>query len=308
MTILKASILSFFCFIVIAHGVGQDIKATDTAKSYNPTRFKIVVISEPVAWVASLYFLNDLWYKNFPRSSFHFFNDNNEWLQLDKFGHASSAYMLSMAGYESFKWTGINDKKAVWFGGAVGFFYESVIEILDGFSAGWGFSPGDETANTLGTALFIGQQLFWQEQKIFFKRSYHNTGFAKYRPNLLGSNLLERINKDYNGLTFWFSGNISSFLRKDAKFPQWLNVAIGYGGEGLVGAKSNPNVSENGETIPYYRRYRQFYISPDIDFSRIRTKSKLLKKVFFVLNIVKFPAPTLEFSKEKKIRFIPVYF
>jgi hypothetical protein len=308
----KISILFIFCFVIIGPCFSEktpDITPNDTsANKYNPKRFKAVVISESLAWGGSLFLLNDLWYKNFPRSSFHFFNDNNEWFQLDKYGHVSSTYLLCLTAYESYKWTGVNDKKAVWFGGTTGFLYESVIEILDGFSAGWGFSPGDEVANSLGTALFISQQLTWKEQRITLKRSYHQTVFPQYHPDLLGSNALERMNKDYNGLTFWISGNISSFLNKDTKFPRWLNIAFGFGGEGLIGVKDNPVISEDGTPIPYYNRYRQFYISPDIDFSRIKTKSKFLKKVFFVLNMVKFPAPTLEFSKEKKLRVIPVYF
>jgi len=306
----KAGILLFLSFIITIDGICQYIPVIgkiDSANVYKPARFKMVVISESLAWGGSLVLLNDLWYKNFPRSSFHFFNDNGEWLQMDKAGHASSSYLLSFAGYESFKWTGVNHNKAIWLGGSIGFLYESVIEILDGFSSGWGFSAGDEAANTFGTALFMSQQLAWHEQRIMLKRSYHQTIFPKYNPDLLGSNLSEQINKDYNGLTFWISGNISSFLAKDAKFPKWLNVDFGYGAEGMIGARQNPAINHEGIPIPYYNRYRQFYFSPDIDFSRIKTNSKFLKKVFFVLNIVKFPAPTLEFS-EKRLRLIPVYF
>jgi hypothetical protein len=305
----KISVLIFFCFIAAVNGNCQDISANDSSfHKYNAARLRTVVISESVIWGGSLILLNNLWYKDFERSKFHFYNDNDNWFQLDKFGHASSTYLLSLAGYETFKWTGINNKKAIWLGGGVGFMYESIIELLDGFSAGWGFSVGDQAANTVGTALFISQQLAWNQQRIILKRSYHATIYPQYRPNLLGSNLPERINKDYNGLTFWISGNISSFLKKDTNFPGWLNIAIGFGVEGLIGAKNNLVISGNGDPIPYFSRYRQFYLAPDIDFSRIKTKSKLLKKVFFVLNIVKFPAPTLEFSKERKFTFHPMYF
>ncbi|HMX77470.1 MAG TPA: hypothetical protein PLC62_10375, partial [Chitinophagaceae bacterium] len=44
-------------------------------------------------------------------------------------------------------------------------------------------------------------------------------------------------------------------------------------------------------------RYRQWYLSPDIDFSRIKTKSKAVRLLFTVLNAFKFPFPSLEFSK-----------
>ena len=35
---------------------------------------------------------NELWYKNYPKSNFHFVNDNSSWLQMDKFGHAATSY------------------------------------------------------------------------------------------------------------------------------------------------------------------------------------------------------------------------
>ena len=44
-------------------------------------------------------------------------------------------------------------------------------------------------------------------------------------------------------------------------------------------------------------RYRQYYLSLDVDFTKIPTKSKLLKTTFGLLNMVKMPFPALEFSK-----------
>ena len=58
-------------------------------------RKKTLVISEVSLYVASLVALNELWYADYPRSSFHFINDNDEWLQMDKLGHLSSSYYSS---------------------------------------------------------------------------------------------------------------------------------------------------------------------------------------------------------------------
>ena len=274
---------------------------------YNPKRLRTVIISESAVYASSLYFLNNLWYKDYPRSSFHFFNDNKEWLQMDKLGHATTSYSIGLLGYEALKWCGADNKKAIWYGGSLGSLYLLTIEVLDGLSSEWGFSLGDFSANTFGSAVFISQQLAWNEQRIKFKWFYHQTEFPKYRPDLLGSNLQENILKDYNGQTYWLSANISSFIKKNTKFPKWLNVAVGYGAEGMIGGNENAEV-HNGITMPYFKRYRQFYISPDIDFTKIKTKSKILKLVFYTINFLKFPAPALEYSKEKKFRFIPVYF
>ncbi|MEO9004252.1 MAG: hypothetical protein ABI288_05930, partial [Ginsengibacter sp.] len=44
------------------------------------------------------------------------------------------------------------------------------------------------------------------------------------------------------------------------------------------------------------KRYRQWYLSPDVDFTKIRTNKKGVKILLFVLNSFKFPAPALEYS------------
>ena len=60
------------------------------------------------------------------------------------------------------------------------------IEVMDGFSKGWGFSWGDEMANAFGTALAVAQNAYWDRQKIQIKFSYASSGLAKYNPALLG--------------------------------------------------------------------------------------------------------------------------
>ena len=54
-----------------------------------------------------------------------------------------------------------------------------------------------------------------------------------------------------------------------------------------------------GEEIPSFKRYRQFYLSLDIDFSKIRTKSRFVNKIFDGLSFIKIHLPTLELSNKK---------
>ena len=54
--------------------------------------------------------------------------------------------------------------------------------------------------------------------------------------------------------------------------------------------------------------YRQFYLSLDVDLTKISTKSKLLKTVFSVVNFIKIPSPTLEFNGKGHIKFHYLYF
>ena len=283
------------------------LKIQSTKDTIHQGRLTAVIVTEGCLYAGSLTGLYYLWYANYPQSTFHFFNDNDEWLQMDKCGHVMTAYYLSHIGYASFRWTGMERKKAIWYGGLTGFAYMTNIEILDGFSSQWGFSWGDFTSNTIGTLLFMGQQLIWDEQRFVLKFSFHTTSYPRYRPDLLGKNLIQVMLKDYNGQSYWVSGNISSFLPKETRFPKWLNVAIGYSAEGMAGATSNPE-SHNSQMIPEFQRYRQFMLSPDLDLTRIATRSKALKAIFNLLSFIKIPAPAIEYNTTGRWNFYLMYF
>jgi hypothetical protein len=47
------------------------------------------------AYTGTLLTLNNLWYDQYPRTSFHLFNDAKEWQQMDKAGHVFTAYFES---------------------------------------------------------------------------------------------------------------------------------------------------------------------------------------------------------------------
>ena len=293
-------------FIQAQHDTTTASKADSTA--VNKKRLAAALATQGVIYTASLTGLYFLWYADYPQSSFHFFNDGAEWMQVDKAGHLTSAYLLSNIGYASYRWAGVPRKKAIWYGGLLGFAFMANIEILDGFSAEWGFSPWDFAANTAGCFMFVGQQLLWDQQRFQIKFSFHQTAYADYRPDLLGETFLQQMVKDYNGQTYWLSGNISSFLPKTSKFPRWINIAVGYGAEGMTGAFSNPETAPDGTPIPAFERYRQFYLSLDVDLSRIRTRSKTLHTILSVVNVLKLPFPTLEFNTRGQVLFHPIYF
>jgi len=240
-----------------------------------------------VAITGSYFVLNELWYKDYPQTQMHWFNDCDEWLQMDKLGHSFASYQLSSLYTAQMSWSGISSKKAALIGSGLGFITISTIELLDSKSEHWGASVCDLTANIIGSSLFLTQELLWNEQRIIYKYSYHSTEFPNYRPEILGGTNAQRMLKDYNGQTYWLSTNIKSFV--DIKWwPQYLNVALGYSATGMLGGKENPI------DLPFYNRERQFLLSLDIDLKRIPVKSKFLKTLFSVLNIVKIPMPTIE--------------
>ena len=256
--------------------------------------FHFALGTEIVLYSTTMYALNELWYKDYPRSSFHWIDDNSNWLQMDKIGHATTAYQVGMLGRDLMHWSGVSEKKALWYGGLYGTFFLTTIETLDGFSEEWGASWGDLIANTSGSLIFIGQELFWKEQRIQMKYSFSPSKYAESRPDLLGSNFLQQSIKDYNGQVYWLSVNVNSF--KKTSLPDWLNVAIGYGANGMYnGSPSEMNT------------YREYYASLDINLRKIKTNKKLLDKTLKLLSFIKVPMPAFKFSNNK-LQFYPFHY
>lgn len=293
--------LLLFQSILAQNSFNNFLKPSDTL---NQKRQNTVFITEAVLASGVLIGLNQLWYADYPKSDFHFINDNADWLQMDKVGHLYSSYHIGRLGAESLNWSGISKKNQLIYGASLGFVFLTAVEVMDGFSEEWGASMGDIVANASGTALYVSQELIWHEQRIIPKFSFHKTQFSNYRPDVLGSTVSEQILKDYNGQTYWLSANIYSFS-KGSKIPKWLNVALGYGAEGMISA--------NGENFtpiltPKQDKFRQFYLSLDVDLSKINTKSHFLKTIFSVFNMVKIPAPTVLYSPERGFKLHAFYF
>jgi hypothetical protein len=261
--------------------------------SLNRPRLNTIVLSEASIGAITLLGLNQLWYADFERSKFHTINDNSSWLQMDKLGHVFTSYQLGKYGSHLLNWSGVSERDQLFYGATLGFSFLTAVEVLDGYSKEWGFSWGDILANGSGTGLYIGQELLWKEQRIALKYSFHQTKYAKQRPDKLGETYLEQTLKDYNGQTYWLSANLHSFF-KESKIPKWLNVAVGYGAEGmLTGTKDVDN-----QVLTSNERYRQYYLSFDLNLSKISTNSKLLRSILDVFNVIKIPFPTLEFNKK----------
>jgi len=277
------------------------LKPSDTL---NKDRRRALIMGESVLAAGALYGLSSVWYDDYEKSGFHFINDNAHWLQVDKAGHVFSSYQLGRIGYDAMAWSGVREKDRLIYGSTLGFAFLTTVEVFDGFSAEWGASLGDVAANAAGTALFVSQQLLWKEQRIIPKFSFHNTPYASARPNVLGSSSREQILKDYNGQTYWLSANVRSFF-KASKIPAWINIAFGYGAEGMI---TGEDEFVNTVFLPESTRFRQYYLSLDVDLSKIKTKSHFWKTVFSVANTIKIPAPTLEINGKGTTKFYAFYF
>jgi len=256
---------------------------------------------------SSLYLLSTYWYNNL--QGFRTFNDNKNWLQVDKLGHAHTCYFQGVWGKELLQWAGVKHLPATLIGGSIGFVNQTVIEILDGRSPDFGWSNGDFLANASGTALFIGQELLWKEQRISSKFGYTLQDYSKYNNPLIEEVALnefgiagEAFFKDYNAHTYWLSANVASFLPAQNKFPKWINVAVGMGGDQMFHTIDNSN---RGIEL---RRYRSFYLSLDADFTKFKAKTGFGKTMLFLLNTFKLPFPALSVSSTGAVKFVPLAF
>lgn len=263
----------------------------------NKKKLKTYIITSSIAYTGSMVGLSELWYKNSQRQSFQFFNDDAEWKQVDKIGHFYSAFHLSHANAHFLKGCHVPARRSDLIGALTGFMIMAPIEVLDGFSNAYGASVGDLVADAGGSLFFVAQSYAWREVRIQPKFSFHRTGYAPLRPKELGNGISEEWLKDYNGQTYWLSVDMDKFV----KFPKWLNIAVGYGAQGMVYALDQQN-QLNG-----YDPYRQYYLSIDFDLTSIKTRSKALKTLIYIVNMIKLPAPALEFSRKGTV-FHAFYF
>lgn len=319
---LKYHLLTLLILITLctsAMGQVDTIGFWEPAPVFNKSRFNKALTFSTVAYTSFSTGLYLTWYKQYPTEGFHTFNDMGEWKQMDKVGHIYTAYLQGVLCYKGAKWTGLSEGQSIATGIICGSLFQTTIEVMDGFSTQWGFSIGDFVANAVGTLSFAAQQKYWGAQRIIFKESSWSRSYSKdpissvsgeatsslydRSKTLFGSGFLEKYLKDYNGQTYWASFNVHSFLPKSNTFPKWLNVALGYGAQGLWGGFENEWEEDNQRYVLDLPRYRQWYLSLDVDLSRIDTDNYFLKTILSVLNIIKIPGPAIEVNTEGQLKF-----
>lgn len=320
--------LFFLFWGVLQIGYSQDtLSFWEPSPEFHSCRFGTSTAIAGGAYAGSLLTLNQAWYAGFERTSFQFFDDRGEWADVDKAGHVYATYLESEWAFRWLRWTGVEHRKAVWYGAGVAMLFQTTIELLDAHSAKWGFSVADMGANVAGAGFFVAQELAWQDQRFRFKFSSSPSAYPDYlvlseemttgmplekRGSLLfGRSLPERVLKDYNAQTIWLSANLHSLLGEPSFLPPWLNLAIGYGAQNMYGGFENRWEYEgqvyqlSPELFP---RHQQFYLSLDIDFDRLPVRSPFLRTLLGLLNAIKVPAPSLEYNTLGKWRMHAVYF
>ncbi len=321
MTFIRKITIALSCILVLTFSAKTQGFWTPV-DTLNKTRFYTGLAFGAAGYTAMAVGLYHAWYKQYDQERFHFFNDLHEWNQMDKAGHMHTAYLQGLLIYKGSRWAGKKKSAAIWTGVVASTVFQSTIEVMDGFSSQWGFSVSDIAANIIGTSTFAMQQHFWNDQRITLKVSsipinypdgiilsdQHNvfTSLSSRAKHLYGTNYMERFLKDYNAQSYWASFNIHSFLPEGNRWPQWLNVAIGYGAENMYGGFDN-QWNQDGATFVLdpikYPRYRQFYIGFDLDLPKLHPKNDFLKTLFSAFNIFKIPSPALEINTRGQVLF-----
>lgn len=317
--LVKIISLIYFCTAFLITNAQED-STTTKLKFFQPApslhKGRIIGLSSSlgVAYTGAMIGLNQIWYKDVPKTSFQFFNDAKEWQQVDKMGHVHTAYFESVWATKMLKWSGVSHKKASIYGALMGFTFQSSIEIFDGFSEKWGWSWSDIGANAIGSGLALAQNLAWGEQRIRTKYSFHQVAHADAQlleraQNLYGENKIERLIKDYNGLAIWVSVTPTAFM-KNPQRAKWLALSVGYMGGDMYGGFDNTWEDNDGNLVNRndVEQYRRFFLSMDVDFERIQTNKHGLKTLFTVLNIVKVPFPAMEFNTRSGVIFHPMFY
>jgi len=276
-----------------------DTLATDSS-TVNRRKLIPIVAVETAFYVAGMSYLQFVWYKDKERVPFHFYNDTKGYQQVDKFGHVFGAYVESYIGYKLLRNAGVSKGKALLYGGTLGLVLQTPIEVYDGLYKGWGFSAPDMVANAAGSAFVIGQELLFDEQVAKYKFSFSPSPYYKQANGYLGDTHLESLFLDYNSHTYWLSVPINKLALKNT-VPDWANVAIGYSANGMFGEFQNRRYYR-GVSLPETERNRQFLLSLDIDWTKIKTDSRLLNTILKGMFFIKLPFPALEVNSKGQVK------
>lgn len=218
------------------------------------------------------------WWKD-QRSTFHFNNDWEYALWIDKVGHFYGAALLTHLFSAGFEAGNVQSEPAIIYGAIAATAFQMYVEIEDGFGPDWGFSPGDALFDLLGTGYALGQYYFPYLKNFQTKFSYFPS--KKMRDGIHKGNGID----DYEGQKYWISARVKNLLPESvSKFwPAFLNIAFGMGVRDLDG-------SGGGK--------QEFYIALDLDAEEFPLYGPVWQFVKNSLNYIHFPMPGVRISPD----------
>ena len=219
------------------------------------------------------------WWKD-QRSKFHIVNDWYYALWIDKIGHFYGANFTAHILSSGLEAANLSDEQCAIYGAVGSLMFELYVEIEDGFGPNWGFSPGDATADVLGSAYFLSQYYFPVLKNFQPRFSYYPS--KEFREGLRkDGNFID----DYHGQKYWIAFRMKELLPKSISeyWPSFLMISAGMGVKNLDGS--------GGGT-------REFYISLDLDPTAIPLHGKFWQFIKNSLDYIHFPMPGIRVSPD----------
>jgi hypothetical protein len=210
---------------------------------------------------------NTIWKKV---GKFHVEEDAQYTMYLDKAGHFFGTYMASYVFSEALMTSGLSyDAASVW-GGALGLAYTGYVEVLDGYSVDFGFSPSDFYADIAGASFFVAQHYFPVLQNFTPKFMYAKPSWHGEINRVDADSFID----DYSSQIFFMSMNVHNLLPDNMKkyWPEWLELSVGYAvfsicAPGNDCTKCNGNISE--PRTEYMWGNQKLIISLDYNLAKI---------------------------------------
>ncbi len=213
------------------------------------------------------------------RLSFRIIDDGDLELGADKGGHMFAGYFMSKFSTDVLLTAGVGEDLATIGGGLMGLGYQFFVEVQDGYGKGWGFSPSDMVANTIGAGLHIAQRYVPGVKYVKMKADFYPAPWIGEKTRKNAASPID----DYSAWTWWLSLDVHGILPEAAKpyWPSWLNLAFGYA----------------SRSLEWEQQSRRYIISLDYDLEKLLPDGAPLWNWFKqYLNILKLPAPAIEFG------------
>lgn len=253
------------------------------ASAEGPHALRLAIIGGTVAagMIAVHFYQQNGWWKD-NQTSFHFREDLEYGLGVDKIGHFYAASGLTFVLGKSLMWANLPERESLLIGAGASLLFQTYVEVRDGYSA-WGFDRVDFAAN-VGGALYPVAQYYAPVLKNFnLKASYHPSDLLNNPGGIGFRGQKHIIFDDYEGQTFWLSVSVNNLLpdKMEPFWPDWLALSLGYGARDVA----NPSA------------HSILLIALDYDLTKIIPQSTgFLRTLSEVLNYIHFPAPAVRIS------------
>ena len=132
--------------------------------------------------------------------------------------------------------------------------------------------------------------------------------YAKYYPAELGKTFLSRMLKDYNGQTYWLSFNIGFFFTRKNGFSVLAEFESGLWSRRYDWCQIQSGFGQRRKPSRISRVTGSFILPRMPILYRIPSNSSFYNAAAYLTQFSKLPAPALEWSKLKGLRFHPFYY